>query len=100
MGGLLIKAEFAYDFTRHTSTQEPPLEVVYASAPSTLIARVLDLDTHAQSETLALRDSATLRQCKENLRRAQVYQKRYADTKRRPITFKPGATGVAELPVS
>ncbi|PHJ24953.1 hypothetical protein CSUI_001187, partial [Cystoisospora suis] len=54
------------------------------------IARVLSLDTPLQSDTLSLRHAVIFKQCRDNMIKAQMYQKKYADKKRRHVEFKAG----------
>lgn len=74
-------AGFAYNSTRHASTQVPPCEVVHGYSPSPPVARVLNLDStyNLKPYYLDVR-SFFFEQCKESLHRAQAYRKNYADS--------------------
>ncbi|PHJ19498.1 transposon related, partial [Cystoisospora suis] len=53
-------------------------------------ARTLNVHSTVQHDILPLKHAFVLKQCRANLLRAQVYQKKYADKKRRPVSFRAG----------
>lgn len=84
--------EYAYNDSIHATTGVTPFQAYYGMHP-----RSADWPKQAQSggETpIAYRTATRIlelqRECKEKIRKAQEYQKQYADKKRLPIPFKVG----------
>ncbi|KAI5442459.1 hypothetical protein KIW84_011505 [Lathyrus oleraceus] len=83
-------AELWYNSTYHVTTETTPFEVVYGRKPPHLI-RFSQGETRVEAvaTNLVERDEA-LRQLKHNLLRAQQQMKKYADKKRRDVSFEVG----------
>ena len=90
-------AELLYNTSYHVSIGTTPFEVVYGRKPPTII-RFTQGETRVEAVAAELvdRDEA-LRQLKHHLLRAQQQMKKYADRKRRDLTFEVGEWVILKL---
>ncbi|KAI5423285.1 hypothetical protein KIW84_046321 [Lathyrus oleraceus] len=83
-------AELWYNSTYHVTTDTTPFEVVYGRKPPPLI-RFSQGETRVEAVASDLVDQGeALRKLKHNLLRAQQQMKKYADKKRRDVSFEMG----------
>ncbi|PHJ15811.1 retrotransposon ty3-gypsy subclass, partial [Cystoisospora suis] len=82
--------EFAYNSTQHASANATPFELIYGFFPAKPICQQLNLPTAAALGLLPLQAAIKLQKAKQQLQKAQDYQKKYADRHRRPVLFQPG----------
>ncbi|PHJ16338.1 retrotransposon ty3-gypsy subclass [Cystoisospora suis] len=87
---LLPIAEFAYNSRVHTSTKSDLFGLLYGFVPTPPICRELSVGAKVALQMLPRRANVLLEKAMRELLRAQVYQKVYADKKRRLVKFKPG----------
>ncbi|PHJ17393.1 retrotransposon nucleocapsid related [Cystoisospora suis] len=87
---LLPLLEFAYNSSVHTSTKATPFELLYGFTPCKPICKKFAIPNTRVEAVFPWKAHVQVQRAKQELRQAQEYQKRYADRKRRVITFKPG----------
>lgn len=87
---ILPLLEFAYNSTQHSSSKHAPFELLYGFVPPKPVCQQLQLPTTTATDLLPLQAKIKLSMAIRELLRAQEYQKKYADFKRRPVEFKEG----------
>ncbi|PHJ19301.1 retrotransposable element tf2 155 kda protein type 1 [Cystoisospora suis] len=82
--------EFAYNSTQHSSTKSAPFELLYGFLLTKPTCQQLRIPTTSALEILPLQAISKVHRAKQELTRAQKYQKQYADHHRRPASFEVG----------
>ncbi|PHJ22782.1 transposon tf2-1 polyprotein [Cystoisospora suis] len=82
--------EFAYNSTQHSSSKHAPFELLYGSVPPKPVCQQLQLLPATAADLLPLQRKIKIGMARRELLKAQEFQKKYADLKRRPVEFKQG----------
>ncbi|PHJ18646.1 transposon related, partial [Cystoisospora suis] len=87
---LLPLLEFAYNSTVHSSTKATPFELLYDFTPNKPWCKKFAIPNQSVELRFPWKAHVQVQRAKRELKKAQEYQKRYADAKRRKVSFEPG----------
>ncbi|PHJ19290.1 transposon related [Cystoisospora suis] len=87
---LLPLLEFAYNSTVHASTKAIPFELSCGFTPSNPLSKKFAIPNQNAELRFSWNAPVQVQRAKRELKRAQEYQKRYADSKRREVSFAVG----------
>ncbi|PHJ20549.1 retrotransposon nucleocapsid related [Cystoisospora suis] len=87
---LLPLLEFAYNSTVHASTKATPFELLYGFTPSKPLCKKFAIPNQSVELLFPWKAHVQVQRAKRELKKAQEYQKRYADTKQRDVSFQVG----------
>ncbi|PHJ21491.1 retrotransposon ty3-gypsy subclass, partial [Cystoisospora suis] len=82
--------EFAYNSTQRSSSKHAPFELLYGFVPPKPVCQQLQLPTATAIELSPLQAKIKLGMARRELLKAQEFQQKYADLKRRPVESKEG----------